>query len=73
MTLGLARALAPLIRVTPICPGYMDNAWWVNSVGQQAVDKLREVVKGGVPLRVASRPEDVAKVVTFLAGPARIV
>jgi 3-oxoacyl-[acyl-carrier protein] reductase len=70
ITLSLARMLAPLIRVNAICPGYMDTPWWLNGVGQEAADKLREVVKGGVPLRVASRPEDIAEVVTFLAGPA---
>jgi NAD(P)-dependent dehydrogenase (short-subunit alcohol dehydrogenase family) len=70
MTLALARALAPLIRVNAVCPGYMDTPWWVNGVGQEAADKLREVVKAAVPLRVASRPEDIAEAVTFLAGPA---
>jgi len=70
MTLSLARVLAPPIRVNAICPGYMDTPWWLNGVGQEAADKLREVVKSRVPLRVASRPEDIAEVVTFLAGPA---
>jgi len=70
MTLSLARVLAPLIRVNAVGPGYMDTPWWTRGVGQEAADKLREVVKSGVPLRVASRPEDVAEVVTFLASPA---
>src|SRR4029077_9986577 len=70
MSLSLARMLAPLIRVNAVCPGYMDTPWWTRGVGQEAADKLREVVKSGVPLRVASRPEDVAEVVTFLASPA---
>jgi 3-oxoacyl-[acyl-carrier protein] reductase len=70
MTLSLARALAPLIRVNAICPGYMDTPWWTNGVGREAADKLRDMVKVTVPLRVASRPEDIAEVVTFVAGPA---
>jgi 3-oxoacyl-[acyl-carrier protein] reductase len=70
MTLALARVLAPLIRVNAICPGYMDTPWWTRGVGQEAADKFREIVKSGVPLRVASTPEDVAEVVTFLASPA---
>ncbi len=48
----------------------MDTPWWVNGVGQEAADKLRALVKSAVPLRVASKPEDIAEVVTFLAGPA---
>ena len=70
LTLSLARALAPLIRGNAICPGYMHTPWWVTGLGQEAADRLREVVKGGVPLRMASTAEDIAEVVTFLAGPA---
>ncbi len=70
VTLALARLLAPLIRVNAVCPGYMDTPWWVKGVGQAAADRLRDVVKDGVPLRVASTAEDIAEVVTFLAGPA---
>jgi 3-oxoacyl-[acyl-carrier protein] reductase len=70
MTLSLARSLAPLIRVNAICPGYMDTPWWVKGVGQEAADRLREVVRAGVPLRVASTSEDIAEAVIFLAGPA---
>ena len=68
-TLGLARALTPLIRVNAVCPGYTDTPWWVKGVGQDAADRLRDVVKAGVPLRVASTAEDIAAVVTFLADP----
>jgi len=68
VTLALARALAPLIRVNAVCPGYMDTPWWTKGVGQEAADNLRELVKSAVPLRVASRPEDIAEVVTFVAG-----
>jgi 3-oxoacyl-[acyl-carrier protein] reductase len=70
MTLALARALAPLIRVNAVCPGYIDTPWWTRGVGQERADNLRELVKSAVPLRVASRPEDIAEAVTFLAGPA---
>jgi NAD(P)-dependent dehydrogenase (short-subunit alcohol dehydrogenase family) len=70
ITLSLARALAPLIRVNAVCPGYMDTPWWVNGVGQEAADKLRNLVKSAVPLRVASKPEDIAEAVVFLAGSA---
>jgi len=70
MTLSLARLLAPLIRVNAVCPGYMDTPWWTRGVGQERADKLRDTVKSAVALRVASRPEDIAEVVTFVASPA---
>src|ERR1700752_1956868 len=68
MTLSLARALAPLIRVNAVCPGYMDTPWWTRT-GQEAADKLREAVRTMVPLQIASTAEDIAEVVMFLAGP----
>jgi 3-oxoacyl-[acyl-carrier protein] reductase len=48
----------------------MDTPWWTRGVGQERADKLREIVKAAVPLRVASKPEDIAELVTFLASPA---
>ena len=48
----------------------MDTPWWTRGVGQEGADKLRDIVKSAVPLRVASKPEDTAGVVIFLAGPA---
>lgn len=70
MTLSLARALAPLIRVNAVCPGYMDTPWWVKGRGQEGADKLREDVLSMVPLQVASTAEDLAEVVMFFASPA---
>jgi hypothetical protein len=31
----------------------MDTPWWTRGVGQEAADKLRNVVQAAVPLRVA--------------------
>jgi len=69
ITLSLARALAPLIRVNALCPGYMDTPWFVKGTGQDAADKLRESVKQTTPLNAAPTPDDVAEAAVFLAGP----
>jgi 3-oxoacyl-[acyl-carrier protein] reductase len=69
MTQSLGRALAPSIRVNAVCPGYIDTPWFSKGRGQEAADKLREQVKGRVPLKIASKPEDIAELVTFLASP----
>lgn len=69
MTLSLARALAPAIRVNAVCPGYIDTEWFVKGRGAEAAGKVREMVKAKVPLRVASSAEDVAQLVCFLARP----
>jgi len=70
VTLSLARALAPLIRVNAVCPGYMDTPWWLKGPGKEGADRLRETVRSMVPLQVASTAEDVAEVVMFLASSA---
>lgn len=68
MTIALARALAPLIRVNAICPGYVDTSWFKKG-GVEGANEVRESIKRKVALRVASGPQDVAGLVTFLAGP----
>jgi 3-oxoacyl-[acyl-carrier protein] reductase len=70
MTLSLARALAPLIRVNAVSPGYMDTPWWVKGRGSEGADELRAQIAREVPLQVASTAEDLAEVVMFFAGPA---
>jgi NAD(P)-dependent dehydrogenase (short-subunit alcohol dehydrogenase family) len=67
MTLSLARALAPLIRVNAVCPGYIDTPWFTKGRGVEGAAKVRDAVVAKVPLKRASTAEDVANVVCFLA------
>ena len=69
VTLSLARALAPLIRVNAVCPGYIDTPWFTKGRGVEAAAKVRETVVAKVPLKRASTAEDVAGLVCFLATP----
>ena len=70
ITLSLARALAPLIRVNTVCPGYIDTTWFTKGRGEEGARLVRESVVAKVPLKVASTAEDVASLVCFLATPA---
>jgi NAD(P)-dependent dehydrogenase (short-subunit alcohol dehydrogenase family) len=70
MTLSLARALAPRIRVNAICPGFIDTPWFGKGVPEAAVDRIRANAAAGTPLKVASKPEDIAAAALFLASPA---
>jgi NAD(P)-dependent dehydrogenase (short-subunit alcohol dehydrogenase family) len=67
MTLSLARALAPLIRVNTVCPGYIDTPWFTKGRGVDGAAKVRDSVVAKVPLKQASTAEDVANLVCFLA------
>ncbi|MFC3070554.1 SDR family NAD(P)-dependent oxidoreductase [Phenylobacterium soli] len=69
MTLSLARALAPKIRVNAVCPGFIDTPWFGKGMGEQAAERVRANAANTTPLKVASTPEDIAVSTVFLASP----
>src|SRR6185437_7524719 len=69
ITHSLARALAPLIRVNTVCPGYIDTPWFTKGRGVEGAAKVRDSVVSRVPLKRASTAEDIANLVCFLATP----
>jgi 3-oxoacyl-[acyl-carrier protein] reductase len=69
MTLSLSRALAPLIRVNTVCPGYIDTTWFTKGRGEAGAKQVRDSIVARVPLKIASSAQDIAQVVCFLASP----
>ena len=63
MTRGLARELAPQIRVNAIAPGYIDTGW-ISGLSLQE----QEAIKASIPLKRWGYPEDVANLAVFLAS-----
>jgi len=63
LTKGLARVLAPHVRVNAICPGSIDTGW-ISALSETEKKKL----KGKILLKRWGQPEDVAKVAVFLAS-----
>lgn len=70
MTLSLARALAPKIRVNAICPGFIDTPWFGKGVGAERAQRIAENAAASTPLKAASTAEDIAGAAVFLAAPA---
>src|SRR3979490_3237724 len=54
ITYSLARALAPLIRVNTVCPGYIDTPWFTKGRGEAGAKQVRDTVIAKGPLKVAS-------------------
>lgn len=70
MTLSLARALAPKIRVNAICPGFIDTRWFGATFSEKTVNRIRENVIATTPLQVASTADDIAEAGLFLISDA---
>ena len=70
LTISLARALAPKIRVNALCPGFIDTPWFGRGMDAEALGRMRQAVAGSTPLQVASSAEDIAGAAVFLASPA---
>jgi len=70
MTLHMARALAPEIRVNAVCPGLITSRWFVEGIGQAGYEKIKAGVEQSAPLGRASTPEDVAQAIVWLVDGA---
>ena len=73
LTLHLARAMAPEVRVNAVCPGFISSRWFVDGLGQEAFEKIKNTVEKNTPLATATTPADVADAVVWLVTGARTV
>lgn len=68
LTINLARALAPQVRVNAVAPGYVESDWtspWPQAIRSGAID--------AAILKKACSPHDIAETILFLlAGPGII-
>ena len=70
MTLSLARALGPSIRVNVVCPGFIEGDWLKEGLGDDVYKKAHEAARKGAPLGVTATAETVAdSILYFIVGP----
>ncbi len=67
LTLGLARALAPGIRVNAVCPGFVDTAWMAPVLEADALAAFKRKAAQIAPLRRIVTPAEVAEAVRWFA------
>ena len=72
MTVGLARALGPAIRVNAIAPGLVETPWLQNGLGAEGYATAVNAYKARATLEAIIQPEDVAEAAWWLgAGAAK--
>lgn len=70
MTLSLARALGPKLRINAVCPGFIEGEWLREGLGDEKYESLMHANRSGAPLGVTATPETVADaIIHFVTGP----
>jgi 3-oxoacyl-[acyl-carrier protein] reductase len=69
MTVGLARALGPQIRVNAIAPGFVETPWLESGLGSN-YDKGKQAYIDMAALEAVIQPEDVAETAWYLGASA---
>jgi NAD(P)-dependent dehydrogenase (short-subunit alcohol dehydrogenase family) len=67
LTLSLARALAPRIRVNAVLPGMVDGDWMRKGLGDAVFEERRKRYQSRALLGAILQPQDVAQAVYWLA------
>ncbi len=73
MTLSLARALGPEIRVNTICPGFIQGRWLRGGMGDDAYEAAKAAQERNTPLRKAGTPEDMAQAAVWFVEGADLI
>jgi len=66
ITLNLARALAPEVRVNAVRPGFVETDWHVRGLGQERFDAVRRTVSQVTALQATLSPDDVAQTIVWM-------
>jgi 3-oxoacyl-[acyl-carrier protein] reductase len=65
LTLGLARVLAPEVRINSVCPGFVEGEWLKQGMGETAYEALREGWAAMAPLGRTNTAADIAENIAF--------
>jgi 3-oxoacyl-[acyl-carrier protein] reductase len=71
LTVALARALGPEVRVNAVLPGFTETRWLKEGLGEQ-FDRARDAYRANSALQSTIAPEEVADAVVALLRPGKI-
>ena len=69
LTLGLARALAPGIRVNAVLPGLIEGRWMRDGLGDEAYERVKTQFADNALLGRVCTPENIAATIGWLLDP----
>ena len=72
MTLSLARALGPQIRVNAVCPGFVETRWLQEAIGP-GYEGAKARYMSNAPLNKVCTPDDIARAVLWLLDGSDLV
>jgi 3-oxoacyl-[acyl-carrier protein] reductase len=72
MTLSLARALGPQIRVNAVCPGFVETRWLQEALGP-AYEGAKARYMSNAALQKVCTPDDIARAVLWLLEGSELV
>lgn len=73
LTVTLARALGPAVRVNAVAPGFITGRWLREGLGEQAYGAVKQSLEERVPLRRVCEPEDVRDAILSLVEGSDLV
>lgn len=70
MTLSLARALGPALRINAVCPGFIQGEWLREGLGEQRYEAAKAHHERNAPLGLSADADSVADAILFfITGP----
>ena len=68
MTLSLARALGPELRVNAVCPGFIQGDWLREGMGEERYNKTKASLERNSPLGMTTTADTVSEAILLLLG-----
>ena len=73
LTLSLARALGPAIRVNAVCPGFIQGDWLEQGLGKERYAAAKAALEAHSPLQLTTTPDTVAEAILYFVAGADVI